>query len=329
MRALVTGATGFVGSCLTELLVRQGHTVAVLRRESTRPWRIEEVLPRVTSITGDLEHLAAAAGEIARFAPDTVFHAGWYGVAGAHRNEPEQITRNVQSTAILTSLAAEAGCKTFVALGSQAEYGPRNLTLTENDPTEPTSTYGVAKLCALQASRHLARQAGMRFAWIRIFSLYGPRDNSGYMIPSLIEKLLRGEKPSLTSGQQLWDYLYVQDAAEAIARVAQTADAEGIFNLGSGRTETIRQTVGQIRDLIDPSLPLGFDEVPYRPDQVMHLQADITRLRAATGWTPRTTLADGLAQTIQWHRSKFGTQNIGAAKCRSPYFHKLLQEEHA
>jgi len=239
-------------------------------------------------------------------------------------------------------LAAEAGCKTFVALGSQAEYGPQNRLLRESDPTEPTSTYGVAKLCALQASRHLARQMGMRFAWIRIFSLYGPRDNPDYMIPSLIEKLLRGEKPSLTSGEQLWDYLYVQDAAEAIAAVAQTTGAEGVFNLGSGRTETIRQTVRQIRDLIDPSLPLGFDEVPYRPDQVMHLQADISRLRAATGWTPRTMLADGLAQTIQWHRLKADKQlrpvpsgsakvpeNAGARKCRSPFCHQLLQGENA
>ncbi len=167
----------------------------------------------------------------------------------------------------------------------------------------------------------------MRFAWIRIFSLYGPRDNPDYMIPSLVEKLLRGEKPSLTAGEQLWDYLYVQDAAEAIVSVGQTAGAEGVFNLGSGRVETIRQTVEQLRDLIDPSLPLGFAEVPYRPDQVMHLQADISRLHAATGWTPRTTLADGLAQTIQWHRSKLGRQQGVAPCCRAPFFHRLPQGE--
>jgi len=327
MRALVTGATGFVGSYLVELLVRQGHTVAVLRRESTRPWRIAEVLPRVTSILSDWEHPAAAAAEITRFAPDTVFHAGWYGVAGAYRNDPEQITHNVQSTAALVSLAAEAGCQAFVALGSQAEYGPQNRILTESDPTQPTSTYGVAKLCALQASRRLARQTGMRFAWIRIFSLYGPRDNPDYMIPTLVEKLLRREKPPLTAGEQLWDYLYVQDAAEAIAGVAQTSEAEGIFNLGSGRAETIRQTVEQIRDLIDPALPLGFAEVPYRPDQVMHLQADISRLSAATDWTPRTTLADGLAQTIEWHRSRL--TSTAAASRRAPFFHQLPQGENA
>jgi nucleoside-diphosphate-sugar epimerase len=323
MRALITGATGFVGSCLTELLVRRGHAVAVLRRESTRPWRIERVLLRVTSILGDLEHPAAAAKQIKRFSPDTVFHAGWYGVAGAFRNDPQQTTRNLQGTAELASVAAEAGCKTFVGLGSQAEYGPQNRILSETDPTEPTSTYGVAKLRACQASRHLARQMAMRWAWVRIFSLYGPRDNPQYMIPSLVEKLLRREKPSLTAGEQLWDYLYVRDAAEAIVDVGQNPNAEGVFNLGSGRPQTIRQTVEQLRDLIDPSLPLGLAEVPYRSDQVMHLQADISRLQAATGWTPRTALADGLAQTIQWHRSKSDKPWAAAPACWAPSLQRL------
>jgi nucleoside-diphosphate-sugar epimerase len=318
MRALVTGGTGFVGSCLTEQLVRQGHAVAVLRRPSTSPWRLEAVLPRVTSIVGDVEHPQTVAAELKRFAPDTVFHAGWYGVAGAFRNNPEQITRNLQGTAELVSAAAEAGCRTFVGLGSQAEYGPQNRILRESDPTEPTSTYGVAKLCALWASRHLARQAGMRFAWLRIFSLYGPRDNHDYMIPALVEKLLRGEKPSLTAGEQLWDYLYVRDAAEAIIAVAAAAGAEGIFNLGSGRTQTIRRTVEQLRDLIDPSLLLGIGEVPYGTHQVMHLEADISRLRAATGWSPRTTLADGLAETIHWHRSGVTRPRPEGSCCGSP-----------
>ena len=165
----------------------------------------------------------------------------------------------------------------------------------------------------------------VRWAWVRIFSLYGPRDNPEYIIPSLVEKLLRREKPSLTAGEQLWDYLYVRDAAEAIVDVGQNPNAEGVFNLGSGRAQTIRQTVEQLRDLIDPSLPLGLAEVPYRPDQVMHLQADISRLQAATGWTPRTALADGLAQTIQWHRSKSDKPWAAAPACWAPSFQRLPQ----
>jgi nucleoside-diphosphate-sugar epimerase len=187
-------------------------------------------------------------------------------------------------------------------LGSQAEYGPQNRVLHETAPTCPTTSYGLAKLCACVLSRHLAEQTGMRFAWMRIFSTYGPKDHVEWMIPGLVRSLCRRERPALTAGQQQWDYLYVEDAAEAICQVAETPGAEGIFNLGSGQTQSIRRIAEQIRDLIDPGLPLGFGEVPYRGDQVMHLQADIARLTEATGWTPRTPLAEGLARTVEYCR---------------------------
>jgi len=314
MKALVTGATGFIGSFLTEVLVRRGHQVAVLRRPETPPRRIEHLLDRVHSILGDFEHLGvpnpnesglgtpSSAEAILRFSPDTVFHAGWHGVASEYRNDPGQVTRNLESSAELMTLAARSGCRTYVALGSQAEYGPQNRMLNESAPTSPTTTYGVAKLCAFLLSRHLAGQTGMRFAWIRVFSTYGPKDNPDWMIPSLIRSLCRRERPALTAGEQLWDYLYVEDAAEAISDVAETPDASGVFNLGSGRVQTIRRVVEMIRDQIDPSLPLGFGEVPYRPDQVMHLQADVSRLCSVTGWTPRTPLEDGLRRTVESFR---------------------------
>src|SRR5205809_3338037 len=118
------------------------------------------------------------------------------------------------------------------------------------------------------------------------------------MIPYLIDALHHGERPALTLGEQSWDYIYVRDAAEAIYMAAAAGGASGAFNLGSGEAHTLRSVVERVRDLVDPSLPLGFGEVPYRPDQVMHLQADITRLKALTGWHPRTTLDEGLRWTV-------------------------------
>jgi UDP-glucose 4-epimerase len=306
MKALVTGATGFLGSRLTELLVNAGHTVAILRRQSTRPWRIQKLLPSVRSILADPENPETAEEPIIDFAPDILFHTGWHGVSGTLRNEVSQIGRNLGSSAALIELAARAGCKSLIALGSQAEYGPQNRILDEHATVAPTTTYGVAKQCAYLISRHLAARTGMRLVWVRVFSLYGPGDTPDFMIPSLVRALLRGERPSLTTGEQLWDYLYVQDAATAIYRLGMTPGAEGVFNLGSGQVHTIRYIVEQIRDLIDPNLPLGIGEVSYRPDQVMHLQADISCLTAATGWLPHTTLADGLSKTIDWYRSQGG-----------------------
>jgi nucleoside-diphosphate-sugar epimerase len=143
----------------------------------------------------------------------------------------------------------------------------------------------------------------MRYVWLRIFSTYGPRDHLRWLIPYVTMTLLRGERPSLTEGRQQWDYIHVADIATAVAAVVDDVDAEGVYNVGSGRVVTVRRVVERIRDLIDPSLSIGFGELLYRPDQVMHLEADISRLQRATGWTPRIDLDEGLALTVDWYRA--------------------------
>jgi nucleoside-diphosphate-sugar epimerase len=125
----------------------------------------------------------------------------------------------------------------------------------------------------------------------------------------VIQTLCAGKKPALTRGEQQWDYLYVQDAAKALSLIAATG-ATGTLNLSSGKTIVIRNMVESIRDLVDPRLPLGFGEVPYRPDQVMYLNADISRLRSATGWKPETSLEEGLRRTVEWCKTESVNANI-------------------
>ena len=119
------------------------------------------------------------------------------------------------------------------------------------------------------------------------------------MLPSLIRKLSAGERPPLTLGEQQWDYLYVDDAAAAFSAAA-AARIKGIYNLGSGKAVSLRALIETVRDKIDPKLELGFGEVAYRPDQVMHLEANIEKLKATSGWSPEVSLSDGLAETTRW-----------------------------
>ncbi|MDT5060836.1 MAG: hypothetical protein QOH63_1295 [Acidobacteriota bacterium] len=303
MRALVTGASGFVGSYLVEALLRGGESVAILCRHESDLWRIEEALPRLTLIRGDFTEPSLAEDEIKEFAPDTVFHLAWYGVGGRHRHDDAHIDKNFLGSIALLRLVLRVGCRTFVGLGSQAEYGPQERVLNEEGRTEPTTAYGVAKLCTYLFANYLAASSGMRFVWLRLFSSYGPKDNPEWMIPYLMRTLLRGERPALTAGEQRWDYVYVADAADAIYLAAATERAQGVFNLGSGQAHRLRDVVEQIRDMIDPALPLGFGEIAYAPHQVMNLQADITRLSGVTGWHPKTTLSEGLRRTVEWFRA--------------------------
>jgi nucleoside-diphosphate-sugar epimerase len=301
LRVLVTGATGFLGSHVVPRLLEGGHEVAAVLRPGTDPWRLAGSLARVIPVAGSLDDVAALRPRVAQFAPEAVIHTAWRGVGNRDRDDPAQWS-NLPQLRDLIDLAADCGARSWIGMGSQAEYGPGNAIIDETRACAPTNLYGRAKLEAAGLAAARCAERKLRFAWLRLFSSYGPRDHGYWMIPYLILALLRGERPALTACAQRWDYLFIGDAAAAVRRVVESETAQGIFNLGSGRAVPLREIVETIRDLIDPALPIGFGEVPYRPDQVMHLEADIGRLAGATGWRPEIGPADGLGATVRWYR---------------------------
>jgi nucleoside-diphosphate-sugar epimerase len=301
MRCLVTGATGHLGSHLVRLLVREGHEVDVLVRRTSALWRLGDAAGRIRLVHGSLADLTTARNDIHAAAPEVVFHLAWQGVSRDQREEAEQILTNVTGSLNLLEWVIAAGCRCFVGVGSQAEYGPYDLPLHEDLPPRPTTAYGTAKLCTGWLARKLCEIHDVRCVWLRLLATYGPADDERHLIPTVIRELLARRRPALTAGQQRWDYLYVEDAADAIYRAACTADAQGFYNLASGAAYSVREVSERIRDLIDPALPLGLGEVPYPPQQLMRLEADIGRL-ATTGFRTKVSLDEGLRRTVSWYR---------------------------
>lgn len=299
-RILVTGGAGFVGASVVHKLLAQKQDVAVVVRPTTDLRRIRDVLDSVTVIYGDLFHINESRKEIERFAPECVAHLGWGGVSGAGRNGTQQLD-NLTSSIDLYRLTEEIGCNYFLGLGSQAEYGVQTGKINEDSPTRPTTVYGAAKLATALVLERTSAISQRPFAWLRLFSSYGPDDDPSYLIPYLITSLLSGKCPALTQAEQIWDYIHVDDVATAIA-AALDARACGIYNLGSGTARPLREIVTMIRDLINPALPLGFGQMPYRADQVMHLEADISALVKAIDWSPRVFLDNGLSEVVEWYR---------------------------
>jgi UDP-glucose 4-epimerase len=300
-RAFVTGASGFIGATVVRQLLQRGVTVGVLRRSGSLSRRLSRLEPLLHAVECSDDQVQSFGPSLHSFAPDTVFHLGWGGVGSAFRNDARQQFENVRFAVELAELSVQAGVKHFIGAGSQAEYGPKEHQICETDLPQPTTLYGAAKLSAGVMTDRIAAAGGMRHAWLRIFSTYGPDDNPDWMIPTLIRSLIQGQRPALTAGQQLWDYLHVEDAARAFVAVAEAGET-GLFNLGSGEAVPLRTVIETIRDLIDPTLPLGFGEVPYRPDQVMRLQAGIERIRALTQWQPQWTLQNGIRDLVDQYR---------------------------
>lgn len=299
MRVFATGASGFLGSYLVADLMARGHEVAVLLRPASSYWRLGELRDRLHVIPGNLEHPDGLRAALGAFAPEAVVHMAWRGVAGSDRNSPVQAV-NVADTVGLVELAAQAGARIFVGAGSQAEYGPYDRAIREDDVPRPTTLYGMAKLAAGSMAMRLCEERGLRAAWLRIFSTYGPKDADHWLIPSMIRNLRSGHPMALTACEQRWGFLHARDAASAFRLAITHEAASGIFNVGSADAPPLRETVTRLRDLIDPGAALGFGELAYRPDQVMVLAADVSRM-LALGWKPEVPLDEGLRETVDWH----------------------------
>jgi len=301
MRVFVTGASGFLGSFLVAELLEHGHQVAVLLRPGGDPWRISEQLSRLTTITGGFDDIETLLGPLTAFRPDAVAHLAWRGVGNADRNSPIQ-AYNIPDTLDLAALSMKAGATIFVGAGSHAEYGPYSRSIRESDVPGPTTLSGRAKLAAGAMAGQLCAEGVTRFAWLRIFSTYGPKDAPNWLIPSMMRTFREGKRMSLTQCEQRWGFLHARDAASAFRLAITRDDAEGVFNLGSYEAPPLRETVTALRDLVNPNADLGFGDIPYRPDQVMILQADISRLEAL-GWRPQIGLQEGLSETVTWYNA--------------------------
>jgi UDP-glucose 4-epimerase len=300
MRIFVTGASGFLGSYLVADLLEHGHEVAVLvRPDAPSPWRLKDVIERTTVVSGSLDDIPALRPALEAFGPDAVAHLAWRGVGNMDRNSSGQ-ARNIVDAVELAVLAAQIKSTVFVGAGSQAEFGPYPRRISPTDATYPTTLYGKAKLAAAHMIKQITQEGGMRFAWLRIFSTYGPKDAHHWLIPNFIRTLARGDRMSLTACQQQWGFLHARDAASAFRIVLTREDAGGFFNVGHPDAPVLRDTLTVLRDLVNPDAVLGFGEIDYRSDQVMILQADTRRL-SDLGWEPQVDPDEGLRETVAWY----------------------------
>ena len=295
-RAVVTGPTGVVGSALVRCLIGHGVEVyAVVRPDSPRRATLPE---GATPVLCDLRDIARLP-ELIPGGADAFFHLGWQGAVGKDRQNPALQAQNLPASVAAAQAAAALGCSVFVGAGSQAEHGRVEGLIRVDTPCKPLTCYGAAKLCAGQLTREAARQAGMAHVWLRILSVYGPNDAPTYAIPMMIRTLREGGTPALTPGEQLWDYIYSADAAEALWLAALRGQDGAVYPLGSGQARPLREYFEILRDACAPGAHLGFGEVPYSPGQVMHLQADLTPLTRDTGFLPRYTFEQGIRETLE------------------------------
>ena len=304
--AVLTGATGVLGSALLNKLVENGINVYVVCHVGSQ--RNKQILnnPLLHKIDCNLENINELP-ELIHEKIDVFYHFAWLGTqVNSNRLNMYLQLDNIKYALDAVKASSALGVKVFIGAGSQAEFGRVNGVLRPDTPVNPISGYGMAKLCAGQMTRFLCHEFGIKQIWPRVVSTYGPHDAKKTLISVVIDKLLNNERPSLTKGEQIWDYLFAEGAAEAFFRMATKGKDGAVYVLGSGEPHPLKEFMYAIRDAINSSAELGIGEIPYLPDQAMHLEADITSLKEDLNWSPTTNFQTGIKKTIEWYKAMKG-----------------------
>jgi nucleoside-diphosphate-sugar epimerase len=278
-------------------LLKAGCQVLAFDRPHASVWRLRDILDQITMVNGDLDDAASYRPVIAQWRPETCIHLAWYTEPDKYLHSPRNVTALTASLALLQSLI-ENGCQQVVMAGTCAEYDTDQGFLREDSPTHPVTIYAASKLSLRLIGQQIAAAAGINFAWARIFYLYGPYEDERRVIPALIRALMKAEAFPATMGEQVRDYLHVEDVASAFWTLASQR-ATGIFNIASGVPVTMRQLMETIGEIMGRSALIHFGALPYREWEPMFICGANQRLRAQ-GWQLQYTLASGLRQTIAW-----------------------------
>lgn len=303
--AVVTGASGFVGSALCERLAEEGIRVFAVVRAG-RAERLKKAARAGAEIV-ELPTFSNAALKklFSQTSPDAVFHTAAYGVSPADRDPVEMIEGNLGYLARLLAAAKEANVGRFIHTGSCYEYGPAPADeaaprrLREIDPIAPLSIYGAAKAGAVLYGSAFAAANDMPLVTLRLFGVFGPGESPQRLIPYVIGRLLRDEPVDLTSGEQVRDLLYIDDVTAAYLAAAHCPKLapRGAYNVCSGAPQRIRDVVETVADVVGKSRSLlVFGRRPARRDEAHWIVGDPSRFFEATGWRPRTSLREGIAR---------------------------------
>ena len=246
MRVLLTGATGFVGSHVARLLVREGADVFALVREGSDTWRVDDVAPMLHLVQGDLLEAEATRRRLDEVRPELCIHLAWYAEPGEYLASMVNLDMLAASLRLVSGLA-EVGCRRFVGAGTCFEYDAAPGYLSEAGPQRPRSLYASCKASLGNVLEHVSNVTSMETAWLRLFYLYGPFEDRRRLVPSVANALLAGREAKATEGRQTRDYMHVEDVAAAVWAVARSS-LSGAVNVGSGVPVAIRDIVTGIGD---------------------------------------------------------------------------------
>lgn len=319
-KVLITGAEGFIGSHLTEMLVEQGADVtALVQYNSFNNWGWidsfdEKIKNQIKIITGDIREYDNVKRMVK--GQDVVFHlAALIAIPYSYLSPMAYIRTNVEGTANVLEACRDYDVEKIVHTSTSETYGTAlYVPIDEKHPMQGQSPYSASKIGADKIAESYYRSFGTPIATMRPFNAYGPRQSARAVIPTIISQILAGkEEIKLGALTPTRDFNYVKDLAAAFIDIAESDKTIGeVINAGSNFEISIEELAKLIMNLIGKEVKILCDEERIRPDksEVNRLWADNRKIKELTGWEPRYTLEEGLKETIEWIKENLDTLKV-------------------
>ncbi len=318
---LVIGAGGFIGANLLRLLAARRDDVCGTTHNHGS-WRLAGIPAAKLLFANLLDHDSMAAA-VSRAAPAVVFDCSAYGAYSFERNAERIHRTNYLACVNLLELLSGRPGTVYIHAGSSSEYGLDCAGPSEDAPLVPDSHYAVSKAAAAQAIAYFGCARGVPCVNLRLYSAYGPYEDSSRLIPVLAEHALRGALPPFVAPETSRDFLYVEDAAEAFVDAAlalreRPEIAGASYNIGTGVKTTIRDLATLSRELFSIDAEPDFGSMPGRGWDRSDWYADPSRAAKDLGWRAATPLAAGLTRTRDWWRDFLAGHDFAALTKKKP-----------
>lgn len=295
-KAIVTGATSFIGIALIDRLLAQNFEVAAIVRPGSAGLANLGCKPHMKLVESQLSQLREI--EIPGFENSRMlYHIGWSSDFPNARYHSEGQMRNVSHTIQAVEMARRHGCRTFLCVGSQAECGLVDAPIGANTPARPQNAYARAKCMAAEQSRILCERYGIKQCWPRLLSAYGPYDRPHTLIMSCLRACRRNTPIDLTLCTQIWDYVHVSDVATALSFIAERGRHGVKYPIASGVGMPLINFINTICEVTSNDILLaGVGKKEFQRAQIMHLSGDISLTASHTGFAPKTAFKRGIEQ---------------------------------
>jgi dTDP-glucose 4,6-dehydratase len=311
-KVLVTGAGGFIGSHLVELMVQQGFHVRAFVRYNSRndigqlSLLDQQMLNQVEIISGDLRDSDAVLQAVKGV--DAIFHLGaLIAIPYSYLHPKDVIETNVIGTTNVLLAARECGTERVIHTSTSEVYGSAlRVPIDEDHPLQGQSPYSASKIGADKVAESFHRSFGLPIITVRPFNTFGPRQSDRAVIPTIISQALTQDHLTLGSLDTRRDFTYATDTANGFlcAYKAPESVFGQVYNLGTGKDVTIGEIVEAVRKIVGKDLPVETDSARIRPakSEVLRLLSDNSKAKREIGWEPTVSLEEGLAKTTDWIR---------------------------